>query len=144
MPAHPPAPRPPRITSADLDAILRFLPVFEAAGFVFGEEVAAPGRWGWSRMAPEVEAFVQALHAHGWVRPFPWHDFQDEAMRYLEDPSRLDGIDVETARKLLTLHVRKERFCDGHLIEMFRAGHVQAILRRLRAIREAPRRGRPR
>ncbi len=137
-------PRPPRITSGDLDAILRFLPVFEAAGFVFGEQVVVPGQWGWARMAPEVQSFVQALYDHGWVQPFAWDRFQDEAVRYFENPALLDGIDVATARKLLTLHVRKDRFCEGHLLEMFRAGHIQAIMRRLHAIREAPTRRRTR
>jgi len=36
----------------------------------------------------------------------------------------LERADLETIRKLLTLHVRKERFCEGHLLGMFESGHL--------------------
>ena len=114
-----------------IGAILKFLPVLESPGFAFGELVAQPGQFGYARMAPEVDAFVQALYDNGWVEPFDWSKFQDEAIGYFENPSRLETVGVDTVRKLLTLHVRKDRFCDGHLLEMLEKGHIQAILRRL-------------
>ena len=82
-------------------------------------------------MAPEVDDLVQALYDNGWVEPFDWSKFQDEAIGYFENPSRLETVDLETIRKLLTLHVRKDRFCEGHFLEMLEKGHIQAILRRL-------------
>ena len=119
----------------NIGAILRFLPVLESPGFAFGEVVAQPGTFGYARMAPEVDAFVQALCDNGWVEPFDWSGFQDEAIGYFEEPSRLETADLETIRKLLTLHVRKDRFCEGHFLEMLNAGHIQAVLRRLAALR---------
>ena len=118
----------------NIGAILRFLPVLESPGFAFGEVVAPPGQFPYARMAPEVDAFVQALYDNGWVEPFEWSEFQDEAIGYFEEPSRLETADLETIRKLLTLHVRKDRFCEGHFLEMLNAGHIQAILRRLSAL----------
>lgn len=112
-------------------AILAFLPSLEAAGFRFGEVVVKPGQFPYARMAPEVDALVQALYDNGWVEPFDWSEFQDEAVRYFENPSRLETVDLETIRKLLTLHVRKDRFCEGHFLEMLEKRHIQAILRRL-------------
>ena len=44
--------------------------------------------------------------------------------------------DSEPILKLLTTHVRKERFCEGHLAAMFEDGHIVALLRRLKVIRE--------
>lgn len=38
-------------------------------------------------------------------------------------------------QKLLTTHVRKERFCSGHLAGMIENGHILALLKRLAAIR---------
>jgi hypothetical protein len=116
---------------ASIDAVLAYLPILESPGFVFGEVVAPPGQWGYAAMAPEVDAFVQALYDNGFVEPFEWSRIQDEAVGYFEHPERLATVDLETIRNLLTLHVRKERFCDGHLLEMLKAGHIQAILRRL-------------
>ena len=114
-----------------IGAILRFLPVLESPGFRFGEVVAQPGQFPYARMAPEVDALIQALYDNGWVEPFDWSEFQDEAIGFFENPLRLESVDLETIRKLLTLHVRKDRFCEGHFLEMLEKGHIQAILRRL-------------
>lgn len=116
---------------ARIDAILAYLPILETPGFKFGEVISRPGEFGYASMAREVDAFVQALYDNRWVEPFPWVEFQDEAEGYFEHPERLATVDLETIRKLLTLHVRKERFCDGHLLDMLEKGHIQAILRRL-------------
>jgi len=42
---------------------------------------------------------------------------------------------VDVIRKLLTTHVRKERFCEGHLLAMFESGHIVNVLRRLKGLR---------
>ena len=115
-------------------AIMRFQQLFDSPGYIFGQIVSPPGQWGYAAMSPDVDEFVQALYDNGWVEPFDWPSFQDQAEKYFENPDSLATADLETLRKLLTLHVRKERFCDGHLLAMFDAGHIQAILRRLRAI----------
>jgi hypothetical protein len=112
-------------------AILAFLPVLEAPGAKFGEIVTQSGQFPYARMAPAAEGLFQALYDNGWVEPFDWSAFQDEAIGYFENPSRLEKVDLETIRKLLTLHVRKDRFCEGHFLEMLEKGHIQAILRRL-------------
>jgi hypothetical protein len=36
---------------------------------------------------------------------------------------------------LLTTHSRKDRFCEGHLAAMFENGHIVALLRRLRELK---------
>jgi len=38
--------------------------------------------------------------------------------------------------ELLTAHVRGDRFVEGHLASVFESGHITAILRRLKQIRE--------
>jgi hypothetical protein len=38
---------------------------------------------------------------------------------------------------LITIHVRKERFCEGHLPAVVKCGHMAALLRRLKELREA-------
>ena len=38
--------------------------------------------------------------------------------------------------ELVTAHVRADRFVEGHLVSVFESGHITAILRRLKQIRE--------
>lgn len=49
----------------------------------------------------------------------------------VSDPTALGGADLLTLRKLLTFHVRADRFSEGHLISAFEKGHITTILRRL-------------
>jgi len=52
----------------------------------------------------------------------------------VNDETLLEEADLETLRKLLTTHVRKDRFCEGHLDYMFECGHITAILERLQQL----------
>jgi hypothetical protein len=79
--------------------------------------------------------FVKALYDHGWAVPFDWPGWQEEVERLVESPEGVTDADAATIRRLLTLHVRKDRFCEGHLAEMLENGHILALLRRLREIR---------
>ena len=110
---------------------MSFLPVLELKGFAFGElRSPRPGSsrtrgWPggrWSHPGPLRQRVGRALR---------WSEFQDEAIGYFENPTRLETADPETIRKLLTLHVRKDRFCEGHFLEMLEVDNIQAILRRL-------------
>lgn len=123
-------------TAAQIDAVLAFLPRFEAAGF-------APGQWRLRRLVfpsweadPAVGAFVEALYREQLILPFDWGAWSGEARRYLEGgEAALADADLETVRKLLTGLVRAERFTAGALAAAFQAGQVVALLRRLRQIR---------
>ncbi len=55
----------------------------------------------------------------------------------LEFPELLDSADPNTIRKLFTVHVRKERFCEGNFTAMVKIGHIRMMLKRLKEIREA-------
>ena len=47
------------------------------------------------------------------------------------------GTDVLSLCKLLTTHVRTDRITEGHLANVLESGHITAILRRLKQIRDA-------
>ena len=81
---------------------------------------------------------MQILYANDWVTPeVDWVQWQDVAVEYVDLQEKIDSADVVTLKKLFTTHVRKDRFCEGHLATMFENGHiVVALLRRLKAIRE--------
>ena len=123
------------LSTQDIDALLRFLPIFEADGFVFGEWESQEGTFPHFNLSAEADRFHRCLYDHNWIVSFDWPKWQEEAERLFESPEMLECADLETIRKLLTLHVRKERFCEGHLLGMFETGHLTKLLRRLHAIR---------
>lgn len=121
-----------------IDAVLAFLPIFEQEDFVPSHVETPPGQFPYHVYAEEASNFLHALYKNGFVFPFDWPSWQEEAQRYYDKPKLLRTADLEVLRRLLTLHVRKERFSEGHLSAMIESGHIAAILRRLKALREAP------
>ena len=80
---------------------------------------------------------MQILYANDWVTPEAgWVKWQDVAFEYVALPEKINSADVVTIKKLFTTHVRKDRFCEGHLAAMFKNGHIVALLRRLKEILE--------
>lgn len=130
--------RPLLPTTQQIDAILPFLERFTAEGFSVGERHVAPGYIGWLKYSDSVSEFVQALYDNGWITPsFDWGAWQDEAQEYVEKTEKIDSADVGIIRKLLTTHVRMDRYSEGHLASVFENGHVVALLLRLKAIRRS-------
>jgi len=134
----------------DFEAILRFLPVFEAEGYEFGEweqdKRPEPGiiTMPYVSYSSECSEFLQALYEHGWIAlDFKWCSWQRKAAQYWKKPELIEKARLETMRKLLTTHVRKERFCEGHLLAAFRNGQITAILRRVRAIHQSGKKVQP-
>lgn len=130
--------KPKPITAKQIDAILPFLDAFERMGFKCGEwpvesETSVIPHFEHS---DPVGVFIQALYDNSWVETFDWFKWQDTAAQYVDSPDLLASADAETIRKLLTTHVRKDRFCEGHLASMFENGHIVALLRRLKEIRK--------
>ena len=66
---------------------------------------------------------------------FDYLRWLNEAKKYIEDPKLLESADLLTLRKLLTLHIRKERFCSGHLAAAIDTGHLVKILERLKVLK---------
>ena len=124
----------------DIRAVVVFIDVFNSPDFSFGRFEGGDRREDGTITMPyfvesdNARRFIQALHKHGFIRPFNWPDWQNEAQRYLEQPEALNTADLETICKLFTTHVRKERFCEGHLASMFECGHIVHLLHRLRVI----------
>ena len=113
----------------DWKQAIAFLAVFEAADYRFGHWRQPEGQFGYE-YHPEVLSFIRALNDASIVLDFDWGAWQPKAMRYWEEPSRLGRARLTTLRKLLTLHLRKDRFVEGHLAEMLESVHITAILRR--------------
>jgi ribonuclease J len=78
--------------------------------------------------------FIEGLYEAKLVTEFDWMEWTDQAQRYVDDQDLVESADILTIQKLLTTHVRNDRFCDGHLKAMVLDGHIAAILRRLQEL----------
>lgn len=126
------------ISTADIEAILSFLPRLDElipSGIWYKEiGVSVEGNTAMIERGeynPVILEFQQALYRHGFILDFDWPKWQAKAVRIVEDSALLQKSRMITCVKLLTLHIRKDRFCDGHLGAMIASGHIAAILRRL-------------
>ena len=116
------------VTGKQIDAILPFLEQFEEAGFSDGTWHNEPGVMPWFNYDEAVVEFEQILYANDWVTPkVDWVEWQDVAEEYVDSPEKIKSADVVTVQKLFTTHVRKDRFCEGHLASMFENGHIVAL-----------------
>ena len=122
-------------TTENIDAVLEFLPTFEAGGYQPGEWRSHPGQFPYFLFDEKLIEFVGVLYQHGWVISFDWPAWRETAARYTASPEAVAGADLDVIRRLFATHVRQDRFCDGHLAEMVRDGHIVALLRRLAVIR---------
>lgn len=119
------------------DAIVAWLETFEQPGFQCGHwPESPPGVASNYKYQDTVTRFVKALHTNGWVVPFDWISWKDTAAQLVNSPALLASADEGTLRKLITTHIRQDRFCEGHLAAMFENGHFVQILQRLKKIRE--------
>jgi hypothetical protein len=128
----------------DFDAVLQFMPLLEepkstALFWREGDNVDYEKRKltvGVTVYAEELVAFVASLYEHGFVQMFEWSDWHQEAERYFAQQELIAKADLQTCIKLLTYHVRSDRFTDGHLAHMISSGHIAQIMFRLRDLRD--------
>ena len=128
----------PSITPDHVKAILKYLPYFERRGQSFGTPPDVRAENGVGEIIPALlsqraAAFVQTCYDSGFVQDFDWPTWQGEAARLLRDEAAFfRTVDLGTLVKLLTTHIRKDRFVDGHLLCVMESGHISRILCRLR------------
>lgn len=84
--------------------------------------------------SPLLDSIIDSIREAGLYFPFDWPSWQDEAERICYEKGELEKTDLETIRKLLTLHIRKERFCEGHLADVCESGLMLSTLRRLKTL----------
>ncbi len=126
------------ITPDHVRALLKYLPYFERRGQSFGAPPGVSMEKGSGLITPAVlswraSAFVKTCYDNGFVQGFDWPKWQNEAARLLRDEGEFfRTANLDTLVKLLTTHIRKDRFVDGHLLCVMESGHIGRILRRLR------------
>lgn len=129
------------VSIEQIEAVAKFLPIFENINPEdFSRSVRLPGqedvayRVGQVEFHPAVYRFIQACYENGFVQPYDWSAWAKQVRRYMANSAHADTATLTTCIRLLTGHIRYERFCDGHLHSMFESGHLTAILRRLNVL----------
>src|SRR3990170_8492381 len=84
----------------------------------------------------KVQEFIKILYAGNFIQSFDWVAWQDEAEKFATNEHMLKNADLTIIIQLFTTHIRKERFCSGHLACMIGSGHILQLLKRLKTIRE--------
>lgn len=123
------------ITPDGLDRILAFMPIFERPPTSLYEVRPDLSMMDPYIYAPEFNQFIKGLYRENLVIDFNWVAWKDEAAKYLKNPRQIESADLETLQKLITTHVRADRFNSGHMAQMVENGQILAILKRLAAIR---------
>lgn len=118
----------------DFEAILSYLPSFERQGYDFGEMIEEEGMLPWADYSGEVMEFYRDLYLHHFIVDFDWPSWQHVAIEYFQNPELITTADLKTIRRLFTVHIRKDRFCEGHLLSILDSGHVTKMLQRLEVI----------
>lgn len=119
-----------KLKKKDIDAVLKYLPYFKDKTNSF-YTIENGNFYDPFKYSSEVYQFINILYKHNFIIVFDHPSWQPEALKYIENPKLLESTNILTLRKLLTLHVRKERFCSGHLAATVDTGHLVKILERL-------------
>ena len=124
-----------------IELVTKFLPLFEAIEPEnFARVIESPDSTkeqfvlGHFQYHPAVSEFIEACYSTGLVQSFDWCAWQHQGRRYMNDPNLVGSARLATCIKLITAHLRFERFCDGHIEDVLRSGHMIAILRRLKKL----------
>lgn len=125
------------VTEDNVEAILRFLPIFDQEGYVFGEVIAEKGQFPFASLSKDSMEFIRAAYDNNWVVPFDWGNWKDsEEGRHFQTVDALQEADTEILQKILTTIIRQDRFVEGLMLDLLEQGYVTAILRKLKQIYE--------
>ena len=79
---------------------------------------------------------TQTFYRNELFLAFDWPSWQSTADEFLNSEV-IANASLDDICKLLTLHIRKDRFCEGHLLVVANSGHLYRILLRLQQLLDA-------
>lgn len=120
----------PELASEEIKKILNYKEVFESKAIKTAfAAVQEPDEFF---AIENVEAFLTQLDVSGFNLIFDYPAWLNEQTGdILTDVNFLKKADMQTLRKVMTAHVRTERFASGHLKEQFENGYMASFFVRL-------------
>lgn len=80
------------------------------------------------------DALIATMSTSNFIAPFDWQAFIATLGRPADDPAVLQDADLDTIRRLMTAHVRTDRFVGGHLDRLTASGYIDTAMTRLREL----------
>jgi|GEM_PF-4556441 len=100
----------------------------------FGESVAESGYLPYMKTDEIVDRFHHLVYEGGWVMcDYRW----SEQGALLANDMHIAQASVDDIRKAFTYAVRSDRFCDGNLVKLFKAGVIKKLLKRLEGVHQS-------
>jgi len=128
-----------KLTTEGIKKILEFLPKFQGKEF-------KPGKWHlperidgktlgfpYYEYSPLVGKFLGTLCGEGFIYPFTLVNW-DYGEKLSRNSELLQKANLLTLRKLMSAHLRYDRFCEGHLAVILANGLVVRLLERLQQL----------
>lgn len=128
------------ITQAGIRRLLSFLPLFVDTRANHGAgPTAEDADENTITIRPAIlsgraSGFVAACCDENFVQPFDWGEWSRDHESELCSHEFISNANLATIVRMLTTHIRADRFCDGHLLAVMKKGTIGAILNRLRDI----------
>lgn len=127
-------------SSAQIDELLRFLPLFDVPNRRFVEGSGGGERTASGAITTPYPIYPEdVIEFYGLTGQPCWSDYDyrpEEAARMLQDAALIQRATLAEIKTMLTYCVRGERFSDGHWAAMLESGRIVALLKRLRVLRE--------
>jgi hypothetical protein len=79
--------------------------------------------------------FLSAVYATDFVQPFDWQS-EFGRRRTLMNEAGLKRASAGRWRALMIAHIRMDRFCEGHLLDVLRSGYLEQARLRLLKLRD--------
>lgn len=123
------------VSIENIEKVLRYLPYFEDTNNNF-YRISDKFSLDPYIYNVKVQEFISTLYSGNFIQPFDWAEWQSEAQKLVTDERLLKDADITIIIKLFTTHIRKDRFCSGHLASMIKKGHILHLLKKLKTITE--------
>ncbi|MDD4299551.1 MAG: DUF6508 domain-containing protein [Methanomicrobium sp.] len=114
-------------TKENLKAILKYTEIIRNKSIVEKnkDEIKKTGT------CSEITEFTKVLYYNNWLINTRWQDWTGLAETYFGNPEMLESADIETIRKILTVHVRIDRLFPGDIADLINKDYISAIFDRL-------------
>ena len=130
--------REPLPSKENIKNLLKYLPVFNEPGY-------SPGKPRYEKKGNSVtlwpycyndavRGFMNSCYKEGFMYSYNWSEYSGKVKEIQSRKSPYDEASLFEMCKILTGHMRNERFCDGHVASVIENGMMQALLGRLEQI----------
>jgi hypothetical protein len=130
--------RDPLPSKENIRNLLEYLPVFSVSGYSPGEPRYEKKRnsvtlWPYC-YNDAVRGFMNSCYNEGFIYSYDWAEYSKKAKEIEGRKPSYDGASLFELCKILTGHMRNERFCDGHIASIIEDGTMIALLESLEQI----------